>query len=336
MPQLFLDSMLEHCLELGASDLHLHPATSNYLVRIRVSGHLYPFKNISFSLGDKLISFLKFNAQMDIGEKRKPQSGQYERVLRNQKASLRVSTLPNKTGRESMVLRVYRYAEPLPFLETSLFRGTAKAIFQSCESQTGLFLFSGSTGSGKSTSMYSLVSELTHQTEKQVITIEDPVEHYHQDFLQVEVNERAGLTYGTIIRSILRHDPDVLIIGEIRDAETAQMATGSALTGHLVISTIHASSLTGIIARLEELGVSKENLRHCLLGISFQKIQALYCPLCQGTCQLYCKHLSRKRTVLYEVETEQNKLKRMLEGQKDEPILSLNKELQKGFCYGFF
>ncbi|WP_088809932.1 MULTISPECIES: competence type IV pilus ATPase ComGA [unclassified Listeria] len=336
MPQLFFDSMLEQCFELRASDLHLHPSITCYLVRIRVSGKLHPLATIPFDLGDKLISFLKFNAQMDIGEKRKPQSGQYERIIKNQTIALRVSTLPNKTGRESMVLRLYHYEKPLPFLETTLFYATAKSIFECCASKSGLFLFSGSTGSGKSTSMYSLATELTRHTHKQVITIEDPVEHLHQEFLQIEVNERAGLTYGTIIRAILRHDPDILIIGEIRDSETAQMAIRAALTGHLVISTIHASSLDGIIARLAELGISKENLAHCLLGISFQTIHALYCPLCLSSCQLFCTHLSRKRTVLYEIETRQINLLQMLEGQRNTPTLSLNKQFQKGLCYGFF
>ncbi len=336
MPQIFLDRILEQCFELHASDLHVHPSLTCYLVRVRVSGKLYPLATLPFNHGDKLISFLKFNAQMDIGEKRKPQSGQYERVVNNRTISLRVSTLPNKTGKESMVLRLYNCAESLPFLETTLFYETAKSILGCCASKSGLFLFSGSTGSGKSTSMYSLATELTRHTHQHVVTIEDPVEHFHQEFLQIEVNERAGLTYGTIIRSLLRHDPDILIIGEIRDSETAQMAIRAALTGHLVMSTVHANSLDGIIARLAELGVSKENLAHCLLGISFQKIHALYCPLCLNSCHLFCTHLSRKRTVLYEIETRQMHLLQMIEGQRATPLLSLNKQFQKGHCYGFF
>lgn len=337
MPQKLMDHITSQALRVNASDIHIHPLRNRYLLRLRVNGTLIPLLYLSFDVGEKLISFLKFQAALDISEKRKPQSGSYEKETKSEKIALRLSTMPNKDFHESMVIRIFRYKYPIPFLKSCLFPKVAKQILQLCNNQTGLFLFSGSTGSGKSSSMYSLVSSIENKTELQVITIEDPVEHYSPGFLQVEINEKANITYAPVVRSVLRHDPDILIVGEIRDFETAKIVVRAALTGHLVFSTVHAGDTYGVLLRLLEFGVSKEELAQCLLGISFQQLSHLYCVYCGSNCHPLCSHLQRKRTAIYEVITKkdiQNYFNSSY--QQNKPKYTLDAIYQKGVAYGFF
>lgn len=185
--------------------------------------------------------------------------------------------------------------------------------------------------------MYSLASSIENKDELQIITIEDPVEHYSPGFLQIEVNEKASITYAPIIRSVLRHDPDILIIGEIRDAETAKIVIRAALTGHLVLSTVHAGDAYGVLLRLLEFGISSEELAQCLLGISFQKLTLLVCAFCGEKCHPLCTHLRRKRTAIYEVLTKQD-IKAYFQSnqQQIEPKYPIKRTFEKGVSYGFF
>lgn len=337
MPQKLMDYILTQALQINASDIHIKPMMNRYMLRLRVNGTLIPLRYLSLETGEKLISFLKFQAALDISEKRKPQSGSYEKETSLEKIALRLSTMPNKDFQESIVIRIYRYKNPIPFFKSSLFPRLTKQILHQCKNQTGLFLFSGSTGSGKSSSMYSLISFISHNTELQLITIEDPVEHYSPEFLQVEINEKANLTYATIIRSVLRHDPDILIIGEIRDAETAKMVVRAALTGHLVLSTVHAGDSYGVLLRLLEFGISQEELAQCLLGISFQKLFHLYCTYCGSKCHPFCTHLERKRTAIYEVLSKKDILSYLYsKKQQNKPKYPLQEIWKKGVAYGFF
>lgn len=337
MPQNLMNSILLQALQVNASDIHIHPLNNRYLLRLRINGTLLPLRYFSLEIGEKLISYLKFQAALDISEKRKPQSGSYEKETNVEKIALRLSTIPNKDFLESIVIRIFRYKYPIPFLQSSLFPQLTKQIIKQCKDKTGLFLFSGSTGSGKSSSMYSLVSFIKENTELQVITIEDPVEHHSPEFLQVEINERANLTYANLIKAVLRHDPDILIIGEIRDTETAKMVIRAALTGHLVLSTVHAGDSYGVLFRLLELGISREELAQCLLGISFQQLVHLYCVYCGSKCQPYCTHLQRKRTAIYEVLSKQD-IQTYFHSKKQQtkPKYTLQEVQQKGVAYGFF
>ncbi|WP_239254163.1 competence type IV pilus ATPase ComGA [Listeria ilorinensis] len=330
MPQQKLIQLLASAKELHASDIHLSPQRDNYHCYFRLNGDFCLMEAYSLTEAQKLITYLKFQASMDIGEKRRPQTGQYEILLDHQKISLRLSTLLDKSGLESLVIRLFSEGDILPFYKSTPFLHHCLQMFQNTEKNSGLLLFSGKTGSGKSSSMYGL-AELLYQTHtRKVITIENPVEHYHQAFLQIEINEKAGLTYQEILREVLRHDPDIIIIGEIRDNETAQMAIRAALTGHLVLSTVHAGSLKGILNRLTELGLSKSDLAESLIGISHQRIFSLYCPLCAGKCQPYCTHLKEKRTVLYEY------LEHDAIWKQQTCALSIARQFRKGVCYGYF
>ncbi|MBF2536776.1 competence type IV pilus ATPase ComGA [Listeria marthii] len=337
MPQKMTDYIIAQALRVNASDVHIHPLPNRYLLRLRVNGTLIPLLYLPLDVGGKLISFLKFQAALDISEKRRPQSGSFEKTTASEKIALRLSTMPSKDFHESMVIRIFRYKFPIPFLKSSVFPTSVKQIVQQCKNQTGLFLFSGSTGSGKSSSMYSLVSSIENKNDLQIITIEDPVEHYSPGFLQIEINEKANITYAPLIRSVLRHDPDILIIGEIRDSETAKIVTRAALTGHLVLSTVHAGDAYGVLLRLLEFGISSEELAQCLLGISFQQLVHLHCTFCGAKCHPLCTHLERKRTALYEVLTKQDITNYFRTSkqpiQPKSPVASI---YQKGVAYGFF
>ncbi|MBC2329473.1 competence type IV pilus ATPase ComGA [Listeria swaminathanii] len=337
MPQKMTDHIITQALRVNASDVHIHPLSNRYLLRLRVNGTLIPLLYLPLDVGAKLISFLKFQAALDISEKRRPQSGSFEKSTTTENIALRLSTMPNKDFHESMVIRIFRYKYPIPFLKSSVFPKSTKQILQQCKNQTGLFLFSGSTGSGKSSSMYSLVSSIENKEELQIITIEDPVEHYSPGFLQIEINEKANITYAPIIRSVLRHDPDILIIGEIRDAETAKIVIRAALTGHLVLSTVHAGNAYGVLLRLLEFGISSEELAQCLLGISFQQLVHLQCVFCGAKCHPLCTHLGRKRTAIYEILTKQD-ITSYFRTKKEhiKPRNPVQTIYQKGVTYGFF
>ncbi|EUJ31772.1 general secretion pathway protein E [Listeria floridensis FSL S10-1187] len=336
MPKTILENLLHYALSLNASDIHLHPCPNGASLRIRVAGRLYPFKLLDQDAAEKLTLYLKFQSGLDIGEKRLPQSGTLDYDFRSEKIALRISTLPHSSGAESIVLRLFRYNRALPFLESTLFSNESQAILSCCTNQTGLFLFSGSTGSGKSSSMYALAEIFSSRELLSVITIEDPVEHGNNEFLQVEINEKAGLGYSSVIRSVLRHDPDLLIIGEIRDSKTAKMVVRAALTGHLVLSTVHADSLSGIIARMLEFEIPEAHLKQALLGVSHQSLHNVYCPLCLGNCELYCTHLTEKQTVLYEQATKSATLSLLFSGEEKADGLSIAQQIEKGVNYGFF
>ncbi|WP_163652778.1 competence type IV pilus ATPase ComGA [Listeria sp. PSOL-1] len=334
MPQQLFSRILTKATNLNASDIHIHPTTKYWIVRLRILNKLHTIMQLPLLEGAKLQSYLKFQASMDICEKRKPQSGQFEKQLNEKTFALRISALPDKLGSESLVIRLFHYQATIPFLNSTIFKASAKKIIACCHNRYGLFLFSGTTGSGKSNSMYSLANELCRNRAKHVITVEDPVEHYSPSFLQVEINEKAGLNYEKVLRAVLRHDPDILIIGEIRDSETAKMAIRAALTGHLVLSTIHASNLNTMITRLTDLGVTRDDLNDALLGISYQQLTDLYCPLCHRNCSIYCTHHPLKQTVLYETANDEL-LTDCINGQASIHS-SIKKQYRKGVAYGFF
>lgn len=336
LPKQLLASLLKQALHYNTSDIHIHPFKSGSLIRMRIAGKLYPFKTLSKEEAEKLILFLKFQSGLDIGEKRLPQSGSFEDQIHHEKIALRVSTLPDVSSSESLVLRLFRFNQFIPFLKSSLFPSESSNILKCCHNHTGLFLFSGSTGSGKSSSMYGLAKLFLSQKLQSIVTIEDPVEHLNEAFLQIAVNEKAGLTYSKLLRAVLRHDPDILIVGEIRDQETAEIVIRAALTGHLVLSTVHADSLSGVLTRLLEFGLPKNHLTQALLGISHQVLKQLYCPFCGENCSLFCTHLTEKRTVLYEHATQHETLLSLFSGENCTDGLSIEKQIQKGKCYGFF
>lgn len=255
-----------------ASDIHFHPQDKKIIIKFRIYSELYVIEEISLSDYLKLNSLLKYRAKLDISEKRKAQSGQFELEINKENYAFRVSTLPLNEQQEAIVIRVL--FPNLTQCALSIFKEQAIKIEQLINYQSGLILFVGPTGSGKSSTLYQLALKLACN-QQQVISIEDPIEINLKEILQVQFNEKAGRTYANVIKSILRCDPDVIIIGEIRDAETAICTIQAALSGHLVLSTLHAEDGKGALEKLLEFGISKTELKQGVKGIVAQRLVKL-------------------------------------------------------------
>lgn len=265
------EQLLLKAIHFGASDIHIVPTEENYSVSFRRYGKLFPTESLTFNLGDRLISYFKFKSSLDISEKRKPQSGSFQEAMEKDQYSFRVSTLPSFFKRESLVIRLLLQNTTHSISSLCFNQQSAKKLIDLVSSRQGLLLFSGATGSGKTTTLYSLVNYCS-DSGRHVISLEDPVESSHSRLLQIQVNERAGITYAAGLKAILRHSPDVIMIGEIRDQETAKIAVEASLTGHLVLSTIHSKDTINCLYRLMDLGISLEEIRQSLVGIVAQTL----------------------------------------------------------------
>jgi competence protein ComGA len=252
---------------------------------------------------DRLISHLKFTASMDIGERRRPQSGAFTLTIEGKLIGFRLSTLPAKFS-ESLVIRILPQQEQIPFFQISLFPNSSQKLLALLKHAHGLIIFTGPTGSGKTSTLYSLLHETSHLYNRNVITLEDPIEKNCDTVLQVQVNEKAGMSYTTGLKAILRHDPDIIMVGEIRDAETAEIAVRASLTGHLVLSTMHARDAKGAIFRLLEFGVNWLEIEQTLVAVTAQRLVELTCPFCKGECSPFCYSQRKvKRASVFELLT---------------------------------
>lgn len=269
------EHLLLKATHFGASDIHIFPTEQHYTILFRKYSQLISVDDIPFELGTRMISYFKFLSALDISERRKPQSGAFQQMLEQQSYAFRVSTLPSSHQKESLVIRILLQHSTLPIDALCVQSSRAKQLIQLVEHAQGLILLTGATGSGKTTSLYSLIHYCSQQLNRHVISLEDPVERTQQRILQIQVNERAGITYATGLRAILRHSPDVIMIGEIRDQETAHIAVEAALTGHLVLSTVHAKNTVNCIYRLLDLNISFEKLRQTIVGIIAQSLITL-------------------------------------------------------------
>ncbi|WP_246056060.1 competence type IV pilus ATPase ComGA [Alteribacter natronophilus] len=292
-------SVLHSAAGLRASDIHILPRRDGGIIRCRISGELEDMQHISSEFLQKMIAHLKFLSGMDIGERRRPQNSSFEIYLKDTLYALRLSTFP-MTFSETMVVRMHRQATPEPLKSLTLFPSQAVRLKGFTTLPHGLILLCGPTGSGKTTTLYSLMHEMTNGEKRNIITLEDPVEQQHDQFLQMEVNEKAGVTYAHGLKNVLRHDPDVIMLGEIRDDESARMAVRAAMTGHLVLSTLHASSPSAAVRRLEEFGISQSDISETLTAVCVQTLVRLACPYCSSTCDAYCRK-GRKRAALFDI-----------------------------------
>ncbi|WP_456299980.1 competence type IV pilus ATPase ComGA [Solibacillus palustris] len=264
--------LIKQAIDFQASDVHLLPREDHYQLMFRKYGYFQKIRDISNDLSIRMISYFKFLSSLDISEKRKPQSGAFQRQFQDFQYSLRISTLPSACQKESLAIRILKQNHSMPLHELCHFRETAQLLESLVQHESGLILVSGVTGSGKTTTLYSLLHYCAYQLNRHVITIEDPVESIQSELLQIQVNEKAGISYATSLKAILRHSPQVLMIGEIRDKETAKIAIESAFTGHLVISTIHAKDSINSLYRLHDLSVSYEEMRQMLRAVVCQTL----------------------------------------------------------------
>lgn len=331
-------AIIEAGRHLGASDIHILPREDTYHIYHRMSGQLEWAKKCSLEEGQRLINYLKYLSHLDVGEKRRPQTGSLTLKRKEYVQDLRLSTIADYSGKESMVIRLLSEEGKDNLLESTFLTYELQLMRRLIKYQSGLLLFSGPVNSGKTTTMYNLIRERLKARELQVISIEDPVEIHERQFLQAQVNEKSRVTYESLLKASLRHHPDIILVGEIRDEETAQMVIRGALTGHLIVASVHAKNAKGVIARLSELGISLEMLRQTIIGIVFQKLLPIYCPLCHGDCLPACIHheLDKKRLALYEV-LESHAVEQCCAGVVGgaRHLREFNHLLEKVYMYGF-
>lgn len=295
------ERLVQDAMSEGITDIHFVPRKEDCLIKYRFGNDLSIKENVSKNHASKLISHFKFLASMDIGEKRRPQTGSLMLSLQQKLINLRLSTLPTPYE-ESLVIRLLPQDDPFPISELSLFPSTTKVLLSLMMNKHGLIIFTGPTGSGKTTTLYSLLHASNKKIHRNVITLEDPIEKYTDHLLQVQVNEKAGITYSTGLKAILRHDPDIIMVGEIRDEETAKIAIRASLTGHLVLSTMHTKDAKGAIYRLKEFNISLQEIEQTLLAVSAQRLFDLKCPFCGEGCKAICRKLRKsKRISVYEL-----------------------------------
>ncbi|HET9292945.1 MAG TPA: type II/IV secretion system protein [Gemmatimonadales bacterium] len=276
-----VDMMLTDGVSSRASDIHVEPAEGGVVVRYRIDGVLRQVMKIPRAAGLPLISRIKIMSGLDIADRLRPQDGRARVQINEEKIDLRVSTLPATLG-EKVVIRILSQKATILSLETlGLFQDEQQTIRGLLGFKEGILLCTGPTGSGKTTTLYSAI-RLIQGEGVNIVTVEDPVEYrLGQNIVQVQVNEKAGLTFATALRSILRQDPDVVLVGEIRDQETAQIAVQASLTGHLVLSTLHTNDAPNAVTRLVDMGMEAYKIGAALRGVVAQRLMRRLCVVCQ-------------------------------------------------------
>jgi general secretion pathway protein E len=275
-----VDAILERAIEANASDIHIEPLPDRVRIRFRVDGALDVVREEAPSLAAPIAARIKVLADMDVADRRSAQDGRTSLAAKGRPVDVRISSVPSAYG-ETIALRLLRRDAALLNLPTLGFSQSMIAIFERVlQLRRGLFLITGPTGSGKTTTLYALIERLRGQALK-ILSVEDPIEYFFPDITQVQVNEDAGLTFPTALRAFLRQDPDVILIGEIRDSETARIAIQAALTGHLVLATLHTSDAPGAVARLADMGLDRYLIAATLVGAASQRLVRRLCPHCK-------------------------------------------------------
>ena len=277
-----VNSMLFDALQSRASDIHVETTPAGLVIKYRIDGVLQQMGQASgLEMAEQALSRIKVLSELDIGERRVPQDGRFKMKIQGREVDFRVSIMPSIHG-EDAVLRILdksQRGESLSLENLGLAADTIARIRVLASEPYGMLLVTGPTGSGKSTTLYAALSE-TNTGEKKIITIEDPVEYELTGVLQIPVNDKKGLTFARGLRSILRHDPDTILVGEIRDGETAGIAVQAALTGHLVLSSVHANSAFSVLERFTYMGVDPASFVEALRGVVAQRLVRRICPDC--------------------------------------------------------
>jgi len=276
----FVNMMIMQAVRDRASDIHLEPEKDVLRIRYRIDGVLYEITASPIELHPAVISRIKILAKMDIAEKRIPQDGRFQIKLEGKDIDLRVSSFPTVYG-ENVVMRILDRSNILLSFEDLGFGGHLLEDYQKLiRTPYGIILVTGPTGSGKTTTLYSTLQAI-NSMEKNIITVEDPVEYHLELIRQSQVNTKVGLTFASGLRSILRQDPDIVMVGEIRDVETAEISIHAALTGHLVFSTLHTNDAPSTISRLVDMGIEPFLISSSLIGVLAQRLVRVICPKCK-------------------------------------------------------
>lgn len=325
-------AIVENAQRQDATDIHIEPFKDKTVIRIRVNGDLIELMTLSAALHTSLVTRFKILSGMNIAEKRIPQDGRMSQVVDGTTLDLRVSNLPMVYG-EKVVLRILatgdmslRKITDLGMTEYNYKR------FESClKVPQGVVLVTGPTGSGKSTTLYAALGEIS-KPNNNVITVEDPVEKKIDGVNQCQINEKAGMTFGAALRSILRQDPDIIMVGEMRDTETAEIAIRAAITGHLVLSTLHTNDAASTVTRLVDMGVEAYMVATSLIGIVAQRLTKVLCPECKSLeCQLRKKMSLWVLTIQYRCTTHVAVQSAITQDIREEP-LSMRSFSQHRLC----
>ncbi|MCQ2498753.1 MAG: Flp pilus assembly complex ATPase component TadA [Lachnospiraceae bacterium] len=273
-------SMIEQAVRQRSSDIHIEPMEKQVRIRYRIDGTLYERNVYSSRILPALVARIKIIGGMDIAEKRKPQDGRITQIVDRLEYDIRVSILPTVYGEKIVMRLTSKTALTREKKDLGLNPEELKVFDHILSNPHGILLVTGPTGSGKSTTLYTALSEL-NSSEVNIITVEDPVEANIDGINQVQVNNKANLTFASALRSILRQDPDIIMIGEIRDTETASIAVQASITGHLVVSTLHTNSAASTITRLEDMGIEDYLIADATVGIIAQRLVRRLCPACR-------------------------------------------------------
>lgn len=299
----FVSRIAQEAVQADASDIHIEPFDNGVRVRFRRDGMLTLQENAPRSMLTGIVTRIKILSHLNIVERRKPQDGRMRLSVRGQEVDFRVSVMPTIHG-ESIVMRLLvGRAGSFDLTELGFDITAIGELSRLSESSNGIVAITGPTGSGKTTTLYSLVAQLDRQRMK-IFTIEDPVEYRLEGITQLQVDTSIGLDFATALRSVLRQDPDVILVGEIRDRETAQIAVQAALTGHLVLTTLHTNSAAGALTRLRDMGIEPFLIGATIRGAIAQRLVRKICPTCRGSnphCETCGGAGTSGRTVIYEI-----------------------------------
>ena len=280
-----VNSLFFQALQKGASDIHIESGEKKGEVRLRIDGALKKHLDLDKSIVSLVINRIKVISNLDISEKRLPQDGRTQLAISGKTIDVRVSVLPTYHG-ERIVMRILSQTEHIPTLESLGFvEEITKELYKLLNHAHGMILVTGPTGSGKSTTLHACLQHVS-TPDKNIITVEDPVEYNADNISQIQVNSKVGLTFAAGLRSILRQDPDIIMVGEIRDSETADIALRSALTGHLLLSTLHTNDATSSLSRLMDMGIENFLISSTLLGVLAQRLTRKLCVHCKEQAKL--------------------------------------------------
>lgn len=296
-----LDNLFKTCLAQNVSDIHLEPRADKLLIRLRIDGVLQVYKTLSPNFTQRILSRLKLLAKLDISDSRLPQDGQFSfTTALSETLDFRVSTLPTNHG-EKIVLRLQKNKPTeFDFLTLGFTPAQKNTLLSALAQPQGLILVTGPTGSGKSITLYTALSHL-NQSHKHILTAEDPIEIEIDGLIQTQVNRGINLDFSQLLRTFLRQDPDVIMLGEIRDEESAKMALRAAQTGHLVLSTLHTNDAPSAVERLQQLGIQDYEIKNALLLVIAQRLVRQCCPQCKGGGCEHCHQGYKGRIGIYQL-----------------------------------
>lgn len=299
----FIDNILHEAVNKRASDIHFEPYQEHYRIRLRIDGLLYDSAKTIVNLGSRFSARLKIMANLDIAEKRLPQDGRFRLQIAGKNQDCRLSICPTIFGEKAVVRMLNPINLSLDLDDLGLNFSQREIFYKYTHMPQGLILVTGPTGSGKTFTLYTALS-LLNQTTKNISTVEDPVEINLTGINQVEINHKIGINFAKILRALLRQDPDIIMIGEIRDLETAQIAIKAAYTGHLVLATLHTNSAAASLTRLINMGITAFDLANAVSLIIAQRLARKICPKCKKVGTIKCNDCNngyKGRTAIFEM-----------------------------------